>query len=39
VLAAGWIFVNSLIESPRQSFLGLGLILLGAPAYLYFRRK
>jgi len=38
VLAAAWIFVNSLIESPRQSFLGLGLILLGVPAYLFFAR-
>jgi len=34
VAAAAYLFFNSLIEAPRQSFLGLGLILLGAPVYL-----
>ena len=40
VAAAASLFLNSLIEAPRQSFLGLGLILLGVPAYLiWFRRR
>jgi len=39
VAAAAYLFFNSLIEAPKQSFLGLGLILLGVPAYrLWFRR-
>jgi amino acid transporter len=40
VAAAAYLFFNSLIEAPRQSFLGLGLIFLGVPAYLFrFRRS
>jgi amino acid transporter len=39
VAAAAYIFFNSLIEAPRQSFLGLGLILLGAPVYLLTARR
>jgi APA family basic amino acid/polyamine antiporter len=39
VLAAAFIVVNSLVEAPRQSFLGLGLILLGLPAYALTRRR
>jgi amino acid transporter len=39
VAAAAYLFLNSLAAAPRQSFLGLGLILLGVPAYfLRFRR-
>ena len=39
VAAAAYLFFNSLIEAPKQSFLGLGLILLGVPAYLVWFRK
>jgi len=40
VAAATYLFFNSLIEAPKQSFLGLGLICLGAPVYLFrFRRS
>jgi APA family basic amino acid/polyamine antiporter len=40
VAAAAYLFFNSLIEAPRQSFLGLGLIFLGVPAYLFrFKRS
>ena len=39
VAAAAYLFLNSLIEAPRQSFLGLGLILLGVPVYLLRRRR
>jgi APA family basic amino acid/polyamine antiporter len=39
VAASAYLFFNSLIEAPQQSFLGLGLILLGVPVYwLWFRR-
>jgi len=39
VAASAYLFFNSLIEAPKQSFLGLGLILLGVPAYLVWFRK
>jgi basic amino acid/polyamine antiporter, APA family len=39
VAAAAGLFCNSLIEAPRQSFLGLGLILLGVPAYRIWARR
>ena len=40
VAASAYLFVNSLIEAPKPSFLGLGLILLGVPVYrLALRRK
>jgi amino acid transporter len=39
VAASAYLFINSLIEAPRQSFLGLGLILLGVPAYLLLSRR
>ena len=39
VAVAGYLFVNSLVETPKQSFLGLGLILLGLPAYQLFRAR
>ncbi len=38
VVATAFICVNSLVEAPRQSLLGLGLILLGLPAYALARR-
>jgi basic amino acid/polyamine antiporter, APA family len=30
---------NTLLERPRESLLGLGLVALGVPAYLYWRRR
>jgi amino acid transporter len=36
---AAWLFVNSLTEAPKQSGIGLLLILLGVPAYWLFRGK
>jgi amino acid transporter len=36
---AGWLFVNSLMEAPKQSGIGLVLILLGVPAYWLVSRK
>ncbi|GIS71214.1 MAG: hypothetical protein CM1200mP10_07910 [Candidatus Neomarinimicrobiota bacterium] len=31
--------VEYFIESPEQSLMGLGLTLLGIPAYLYWKKK
>jgi APA family basic amino acid/polyamine antiporter len=38
VLMAGWFVVNTLIEKPEQAWAGLGLLALGVPAYLYWKR-
>jgi APA family basic amino acid/polyamine antiporter len=37
-LVASAIVVNTLIQSPRESFFGLGLVLAGIPIYLAWRR-
>ncbi|OGD24121.1 MAG: hypothetical protein A2Y69_08880 [Candidatus Aminicenantes bacterium RBG_13_59_9] len=39
VLAALYISGTSLIQMPRESLFGLGIIFLGLPAYLYWRRR
>jgi len=39
VLAAACISVNTLINKFWNSFVGLAIILLGIPAYLYWKRK
>jgi len=39
VACAAWLFVNSLLEAPKQSGIGLLLILLGIPAYWLSRPK
>jgi hypothetical protein len=31
--------VNTLLEAPRESLVGLGLLALGVPAYVYWRRR
>jgi basic amino acid/polyamine antiporter, APA family len=36
--SAGFV-VNTLIEQPRESLAGLGLLVLGLPAYWYWRRS
>ncbi len=38
VLASLLLVVNSLVETPVESLLGLGLVALGIPAYLWWRR-
>jgi len=35
LLVAGWLIINTLITAPTQSFIGIGLILLGLPVYYY----
>jgi APA family basic amino acid/polyamine antiporter len=39
VALAGVLVVTTLIESPRDSLIGIGLILTGAPAYYFFRKQ
>jgi basic amino acid/polyamine antiporter, APA family len=39
VLAALFLVVNTLIERPRESLIGLGLLALGLPAYAWWRRR
>ncbi len=35
LLVAGWLLINTVMTSPTQSFVGIGLILLGLPVYYY----
>ncbi len=39
LLVTGWLLVTTLISSPKQSFIGIGLILLGIPVYYYLNNK
>ncbi|HSL22476.1 MAG TPA: amino acid permease [Vicinamibacterales bacterium] len=39
IAAALFISLNSLVAQPANAVTGLAIILLGAPAYLYWRRK
>jgi hypothetical protein len=33
------VFLNSIYSQPRESFVGLLIILAGVPAFLYWKRK
>lgn len=35
LLVSGWLLINTMITAPTQSFIGIGLILLGLPVYYY----
>ena len=39
LLVAGWLIINTLATAPTQSFIGVGLILLGLPVYYYLNSK
>ena len=39
ILSSAALVVNTLVEKPRESAFGLGLLLLGLPAYLWWRRR
>jgi basic amino acid/polyamine antiporter, APA family len=39
VLLGGIWFMNGIVERPREAAAGIGIVLLGAPLYLYWRRK
>ncbi len=39
ILSSLVIVANTLVERPFESFLGLGLLVLGLPAYVFWRRR
>jgi APA family basic amino acid/polyamine antiporter len=39
ILACLLLIGNTLVDSPRESLAGLGLLVLGLPAYVWFRRQ
>lgn len=39
VLVAGWLLITTVVSSPKQSFIGIGLILLGIPVYYYLTNR
>ena len=39
LLVAGWLILNTLWTSPKQSFFGIFLILIGLPVYYYLTRR
>ncbi len=39
VIVSIWFVYNTVVTDPRDSLIGLGLVLLGVPAYLYWKRK
>lgn len=39
VLASMVIVVNTIVAQPMQAMLGIGMVLLGVPAYLFWRRR
>jgi len=36
---AAWLVYNTIVETPKDSAIGAGLILLGLPGYYYWRRR
>ena len=39
LLVAGWLLINTMMTAPTQSFIGIGLILLGLPVYWYLNNR
>ena len=39
LLVAGWLLINTMVTAPTQSFIGIGLILLGLPVYYYLTNR
>jgi APA family basic amino acid/polyamine antiporter len=39
LFVAGWLIINTIWTSPKQSFMGIFLILLGLPVYYYLTRN
>jgi APA family basic amino acid/polyamine antiporter len=39
LLVTAWLIINTLMTTPKQSFIGLGLIALGLPVYWYWSRN
>lgn len=39
LMVAGWLLINTIYTSPTQSFIGIGLIILGLPVYYYLTKS
>ena len=39
LLVAGWLLINTIMTAPTQSFIGIGLILLGLPVYYFLNNR
>lgn len=39
ILMAIWFLFNTLLKDPRDSLIGIGILLLGLPFYFYWKRK
>lgn len=39
LLVAGWLLINTIMTAPTQSFIGIGLILLGLPVYYFLTSR
>ena len=39
ILASVGILINTLIEKPVESLAGIGLLLLGIPVYMFWKRR
>jgi len=39
IIMAIWFLFNTLIKDPRDSLIGIGIMLLGLPFYFYWRKK
>ena len=39
LFVAGWLLINTMWTSPKQSFIGIFLILLGLPVYYYLTTR
>ena len=39
LLVAGWLLINTMVTAPKQSFIGIGLIILGLPVYYYLTNR
>ncbi len=39
VIIAIWFVYNTVVTDPRDSLFGLGLVLVGVPAYVYWKKK
>ena len=39
IAVSAWLVVNTLVEDPRDSLMGLGIVCLGIPVYLVFHRR
>lgn len=39
LIVAVWFVYNTIVTDPRDSLIGLGLVMLGVPAYLYWKKN